>query len=146
MIDINTCLMFYRDWILEKEYLKTDSTWFTYCAAHKTLVTTVALNLPHNRQSFMEVYGATEGSDFYDLFCKNYFDLAGEEFTPDLETYFVPLWQKEGLSPDQIKPFTMRNIPHTTLQDGQELWRISQASNPLSQHRPQDGDRNFQPI
>ncbi len=107
MSDINTCLMFYRDWILEKDYLKTDSTWFTYCAAHKTLVTTVALNLPHNRQSFMEVYGDQEGSEFYDLFCKNYFALAGEDFTTDLETYFEPLWQKEGLTSQQIKPFTI---------------------------------------
>ena len=107
MIDINTCLMFYRDWIMEANYLKTDLTWFTYCAAHKTLVTTVALNLPHNRKSFMEIYGAQEGSSFYDLFCDKYFSLAGEDFTPDLETDFEPLWKKESLTPEQIKPFTI---------------------------------------
>ncbi|RYY14487.1 MAG: hypothetical protein EOO04_30135, partial [Chitinophagaceae bacterium] len=108
MIDINTCLMFYRDWIMEENYLKTDSSWFTYCAAHKTLVTTVALNLPHNRNAFKEIYGETEGAQFFDLFCKNYFALVGEEFTPDQETNFEPLWRKEGLSTAQIKPFTVK--------------------------------------
>ncbi|ULQ53220.1 hypothetical protein [Flavihumibacter fluvii] len=109
MVDINTCLMFYRDWIMEKNYLKTDPTWFTYCAAHKTVVTTVALNLPHNRKSFMEVYGEEEGSAFYDFFCTNYFSLAGERFIEDDhgETDFEPLWKKEGLTPAQIKPFTI---------------------------------------
>jgi len=107
MVDLNTCLMFYRDWIMEANYLKTDSTWFTYCAAHKTLVTTVALNLPHNRNSFKEVYGEKEGSDFYDLFCKNYFALVGEEFTAAEETDFTPLWKIEGFTPAQIKPFTI---------------------------------------
>ncbi len=105
MVDINTSLMFYRDWILEKEYLKTDVSWFTYCAAHKTVVTTVALNLPHNKKSFMEVYGDQEGSVFYDIFVKNYFELAGEEFTKELETDFEPLWKKEGFTREQIKPF-----------------------------------------
>ncbi len=108
MVDLNTCLMFYRDWIYEENYLKTDSSWFTYCAAHKTLVATIALNLPHNRKSFMEVYGNEEGSDFYDEFCKNHFTIFGEEFTKELETDFEPLWKKEGLSPEQIKPFTKK--------------------------------------
>jgi len=106
MVDLNTSLMFYRDWINEENYLKTDASWFTYCAAHKTLVATIALNLPHNRQSFMEVYGAKEGSEFYDEFCKSHYTIFGQEFTEDLETYFEPLWMKEGLTPDQIKPFT----------------------------------------
>ena len=108
MIDINTCLMFYRDWVMEANYLKKDTSWFTYCAAHKTLVATVALNLPHNKNSFMEVYGHKEGAEFYDLFCKNYFEIFGEVFTKELETDFVPLWKKEGLTPGQIKPFTLK--------------------------------------
>lgn len=106
MVDINTCLMFYKDWILEENYLKTDDTWFTYCAAHKTLVTTIALNLPHNEDSFKEVYGNQEGADFFDVFRKNYFELFGEEFTKEFESDFEPLWKKEGFSKDQIKPFT----------------------------------------
>lgn len=111
-IDINTCLMFYRDWIMEKHYLKdkTDTTWFTYCCAHKTLVTTVALNLPHNETSFKEVYGEEEGKAFYDLFVTNYFEIFGERFIEDhhASTHFEPLWKKEGLTPDQIKPFTKK--------------------------------------
>lgn len=108
MVDINTCLMFYKDWIMEKEYLKNDVSWFTYCAAHKTLVTTVALNLPHNEKSFMEIYGAEEGKAFFEIFKTNYFELAGERFIEDDkgETHFEPLWKKEGLTPEQIKPFT----------------------------------------
>ncbi len=107
MVDINTCLMFYRDWILEENYLKTDPTWFTYCAAHKTLVVTVALNLPHNKASFMEVYGQQEGATFWDAFLKNYYELTGYDFTEADETYFEPLWKKEGFTPEQIKPFTL---------------------------------------
>jgi cellobiose-specific phosphotransferase system component IIB len=108
MIDINTCLMFYKDWIMEKDYLKNDPSWFTYCAAHKTLVTTVALNLPHNEKSFMEIYGEKEGKAFFEIFKTNYFELAGERFIEDDkgETNFEPLWKKEGLTPAQIKPFT----------------------------------------
>ncbi len=107
MIDINTCLMFYKDWIMEANYLKTDSSWFTYCAAHKTVVTTVALNLPHNRQAFMDAYGNKEGSDFYDVFCQNHYNILGQEFTANLETHFEPLWKKEGLTQAQIRPFTL---------------------------------------
>jgi hypothetical protein len=107
MIDINTALMFYRDWIMEANYLKTDPSWFTYCAAHKTLVTTVALNLPHNRNAFMDAYGANEGSAFYDIFCKNHYEILGAEFTADLETNFEPLWKKENLTQAQIRPFTI---------------------------------------
>lgn len=107
MVDINTCLMFYRDWILEENYLKKDPTWFTYCAAHKTLVVTVALNLPHNKKSFMEVYGDEEGAAFWDTFLKNYYELTGYDFQKEDETDFEPLWKKEGFTPAQIKPFTL---------------------------------------
>ena len=110
-IDINTALMFYRDWIKEAPYLKdnNDKSWFTYCCAHKTLVTTVGLNLPHNEESFMEVYGAEEGKALYDLFVTNYFEIFGERFIEDhhASTHFEPLWKKEGLTPEQIRPFTL---------------------------------------
>lgn len=108
-VDLNTALMFYRDWIMEKEYLKTDTTWFTYCAAHKTLVTTVGLNLPHNEQSFKEIYGEKEGAEFFEIFVSNYFGIFGERFILDnhADTDFEPLWKKEGLTPEQIRPFTI---------------------------------------
>ena len=104
--DINTALMFYRDWILEKQYLRTDSTWFTYCAAHKTIVANVGLNLPHNLQSFKEIFGEKEGADFFKTFSDFHFATFGVPFTPDLQTTFEPLWKKQGLTPAQIKPFS----------------------------------------
>lgn len=111
-IDINTALMFYRDWIMEKHYLKdnTDTSWFTYCCAHKTLVTTVGLNLAHNEEAFMEIYGEKEGKAFYELFVTNYFEIFGERFIEDhhADTAFEPLWKKEGLTVDQIRPFTKK--------------------------------------
>ena len=113
-VDVNTALMFYKDWIMEAPYLKQDVTWFTYCAAHKTIVLTVALNLPHNKDSFMEVYGAEEGAAFYEALCDNYYQLTGwpfeasEEYgTGSHETHFEPLWKKQGLTPAQIRPFTL---------------------------------------
>jgi len=107
-IDINTALMFYRDWIKFEGYLRNDDTWFTYCAAHKTLVTTVALNLPHNLASFQEVYGEVDGKDLFTRFIKLYSNIIGPDpgFLPVDETNFEPLWKKEGFAPNQISPFT----------------------------------------
>ena len=107
MANLNTALMFYKDWILEKNYLKTDSSWFTFCAAHKTLVATIGMNLPHNPAAFKEVYGEVEGQKFYAAFCKNHFTLRGEEFSEEMQTDFEPLWKKHGLTPAQIRPFTL---------------------------------------
>lgn len=105
-ISINTALMFYRDWVLEDEYLKQDKTWFTYCAAHKTIVANIGLNLPHNEAAFREVYGAGEGSTFWNAFCTNYYELTGYEFADEDQTDFEPLWKKHGLTSEQIKPLT----------------------------------------
>lgn len=108
-VDINTALMFYRDWIKFRRYLRNDDSWFTYCAAHKTLVATIALNLPHNLASFQEVYGKEEGTDLYQRFIKFYSNIIGPDpgFIPENETYFEPLWKKQGFTSDQIKPFTL---------------------------------------
>jgi hypothetical protein len=107
-VDINTALMFYRDWILRKKYLWDDETWYTYCAAHKSLVLTIALNLPHNEDSFKEVYGNKSGKKLYAAFVKNYSNIIGPcpGFTDDDRTFFEPLWKKEQLKPAQIKPFS----------------------------------------
>jgi hypothetical protein len=106
-VDINTALMFYRDWILEKNYLKTETPWFTYCAVHKTLVAYVALNLPHNLNSFKEIYGDEEGEQFFLEFQKNHFQLLGVDFTQAQETDFEPLWKKLNLTREQIRPLTL---------------------------------------
>ncbi len=104
-VNINAALMFYRDWILERHYVRTDVSWFTYCAAHKTVVADIGLNLPHNLAAFKEVYGDKEGADFFDAFSRFHFALFGEEFTADRQTTFEPLWKKQGLTPAQIRPF-----------------------------------------
>ena len=107
--NLNISLMFYRDWIKYEGYLRNDDTWFTYCAAHKTLVANVALNLPHNLQSFQEVYGQEEGSDLFQRFIKLYSNIIGPDpgFVSVNETDFVPLWKQQGFTVEQISPFTL---------------------------------------
>ncbi|MBX7533554.1 hypothetical protein K3165_11530 [Qipengyuania sp. 1XM1-15A] len=100
---LNTAFMFYKDWVLEAQYLRTDSDWFTYCAAHKTLVLNVGLNLPHNVDRFKEVYGATEGAEFFKRFSEFHFDVFGTEFTEALQTEFEPLYQKQGIAPKDAR-------------------------------------------
>ena len=107
MADLNTAFMFYRDWIYEKNYLKTDTSWFTFCAAHKTLVATIGMNLPHNPAAFKEVYGEQGGQEFWEIFCKNHFTLLGLKFDESMQTDFEPLWKKHGLTPEQIRPFKL---------------------------------------
>lgn len=107
MADINTSLMFYRDWITQEHYLREDTSWFTYCAAHKTLVANIAFNLPHNLASFQEVYGAADGTEFWNTFCIYHMEIYGVPFTEDRQTHFTPLWKQQGLTPAQIKPFTL---------------------------------------
>jgi hypothetical protein len=101
-VDLNTTLMFYRDWIKGEAYLKTDPAWATYCAEHKTIVTNVGLNVPHNENSFKEIFGAAEGSALWGDFKKKFKEANGREFTAADETNFEPLWKKEGLKPEQI--------------------------------------------
>lgn len=107
--NLNISLMFYRDWIKYEGYLRNDDTWFTYCAAHKTLVANIALNLPHNLQSFQEVYGQEEGSDLFKRFVKLYSNIIGPDpgFVSVNETDFVPLWKQQGFTVEQISPFTL---------------------------------------
>ncbi len=108
-ININTALMFYRDWILFKGYLREDESWYTYCAAHKTIVVTVAMNLPHNLDSFKEVYGAIEGAQLFEKFKLFYNTYIGPDpgFQTKDETCFKPLWKLQKLTADQIHPFSL---------------------------------------
>lgn len=110
--NLNTSFMFYRDWIKYEGYLRNDDTWFTYCAAHKTLVANIALNLPHNLQAFQEVYGQEEGSDLFERFVKLYSNIIGPDpgFIPVDDTDFIPLWKQQGFTPEQISPFTLEEF------------------------------------
>lgn len=102
-VDLNTTLMFYRDWIKGEAYLKDDPSWHTYCAEHKTIVTNVGLNVPHNENSFKEIFGADEGATLWGQFKDKFKAANGREFTAADETHFEPLWKKEGLKPEQIR-------------------------------------------
>jgi hypothetical protein len=103
-IDINTTMMFYRDWLAGADHLKNDPTWHTYCAEHKTIVTNVMLNLPHNLESFKEVFGDDADKVWGDFKAK-FKETQGREFTAADETHFEPLYKKEGLTGKDISPF-----------------------------------------
>lgn len=101
-VDLNTTLMFYRDWIKGEDYLHDDETWHTYCAEHKTVAVNVGLNVPHNLESFQEIFGA-EGTALWEQFKGKFEELNNRPFTAADETRFEPLWKKEGLTADQIR-------------------------------------------
>lgn len=103
--DLNTTLQFYRDWIKDEPYLKTDPQWATYCAEHKTIATNIGLNVPHNEESFKEIFGA-EGPELFQKFKTKFEEANRRPFTAADETHFEPLWKKEGLTAKQIKPMT----------------------------------------
>jgi subtilisin family serine protease len=102
VVDLNTTLQFYRDWIHDAEYL-TDLSWYTNCANHKTIVVNVMLNLPHNPARFHQIFG-DDGRHLWHDFCHKFRRLTGEEFTEADETEFEPLWHLEGLTADSIRP------------------------------------------
>jgi len=106
---VNAALMYYRDWLMQEDYLMNDPTWYFYCAANKLTVLNIACNLPHNQKSFQEVYGETEGATLWQQFLNRYTNATGFDFYyyPNMETDFTPLWKQEGLSPADITPFTI---------------------------------------
>jgi hypothetical protein len=106
---INAALMYYRDWLMQEDYLMTDTSWYFYCAANKLTVLNIALNLPHNEKAFQEVYGETEGSNLWKQFLLRYTNATGFDFYyyPGMETDFIPLWKQQGLQPSDIVPFTI---------------------------------------
>lgn len=104
--DLNTTLMFYRDWIKNESYLHDDNSWKTYCAEHQTNVVNIGLNLPHNEASFKEVFGKDEGAALWAKYKAKYKEATGKAFTAADETHFTPLWKKAGLDAKQIRPPT----------------------------------------
>ena len=106
--NLNSSLMFYRDWLKSEGYLKTERSWETYCAEHKANVVNVGVNLPHNEASFQEVFGEQEGAELWKTFTEKTYPEThgGEAWKPELETHFEPLWKQDGLTPAQIRPFT----------------------------------------
>ncbi len=102
--DLNSTLMFYRDWIKKEPYTREDSDWATYCAEHKLIVLNAAMNVPNNVDSFKEVFGNQEGAELFAAFKARFEEAKGRPFTKADETYFEPLWKKEGLTAAQIRP------------------------------------------
>src|SRR5262249_2503042 len=70
VFDLNTCLQYYRDWILDAESL-LELDWYTNCAEHKALVINLAVNLPHNPESFDITFGA-DGPELWSAFLRRY--------------------------------------------------------------------------
>ena len=105
---INAALMFYRDWLYQETYLLQDTSWYFYCAANKLTVLNIACNLPHNPTSFKEIYGEKEGGALWNQFLLRYTNATGFPFDyyPNQQTDFTPLWKLQGLTPQQITPFT----------------------------------------
>lgn len=105
---INAALMFYRDWLYQETYLFQDTTWYFYCAANKLTVLNIACNLPHNPTAFKEIYGEKEGEALWNQFLLRYTNATGFPFDyyPNQQTDFTPLWKLQGLTPQQIIPFT----------------------------------------
>lgn len=106
--DVNTALMFFRDWVLEKPYLKEDNSWATYCAEHKNIVRILRMNLPLNEASFKKAFGDAEGAQVWQAWSKpgGAFEQAhGVAWRQDYETHFKPVWERDGFAPEQIRPF-----------------------------------------
>ena len=106
---INAALMYYRDWLMQEDYLRNDPTWYFYCAANKLTVLNIACNLPHNPNAFQEVYGDEAGLQLWQQFLNRYTNVTGFDFYyyPGLQTDFVPLWKQQGLTAADIQPFTI---------------------------------------
>jgi hypothetical protein len=87
IMDVNTALMFARNWILSRglergvipenhelvpprlqEYLGSEE-WTTYCGEHRgSAVNALQFNLSFNKAGFQEVYGADEGAKLWDIY------------------------------------------------------------------------------
>jgi hypothetical protein len=106
VIDINTTLQFYRDTLLDCDYLH-DFSWYTNCANLKTIIVNTFLNLPHNLLSFIQVFG-TDGDKIWQIFKRQFQKISKKPFLPADETEFVPLWQMHGFNEDQIQPLSIR--------------------------------------
>jgi hypothetical protein len=102
---LNTALQFYRDWIRQAEYL-TDLSWFMTCGDHKALVVNIMLNVPHNRNAFRDLFGS-DGESLWSDFRRRFAAVFGREFQLQDETDFEPLWKKERLNVEEIRPLSL---------------------------------------
>ncbi|MBK6688754.1 MAG: hypothetical protein IPG45_30050 [Deltaproteobacteria bacterium] len=106
--DVNTALMFFRDWVLSEPYLKEDNTWATYCAEHKNIVRILRMNLPLNEASFKDAFGEADGAKVWENWSKDggvFQQAHGVAWRKEYETNFKPVWARDGFKPEEIRPF-----------------------------------------
>ena len=94
-VNLKETLGFYKGWLEDEERLRNDPAWATYCAEHQTIVTNVALNVPHNEDSFVEIWGEEDGKRLFALAKEKYRAATGKALK---ETRFEPLWKKDGIT------------------------------------------------
>jgi len=104
-LDLTTTLQYYRDLLRGAEYLE-DLPWYTQCTVHKAIVVNIALNVPHNAAAFAEIFGR-DGDEVWQAFRRRFEAVRGEPFTPQQETAFTPLWQREGLAAADVTPLSL---------------------------------------
>ena len=94
-IDLKTTLGFYEGWLTDEEKLKSDPSWFTYCAEHQTIVTNIGLNVPPNEKAYREIWGDEKGARLFALAKTKYTAATGK---PMPEADFTPLWKTDGIA------------------------------------------------
>lgn len=105
-VDLRTTLMYYRDLLLGRDYLE-DLDWYTNCSVHKLTVINLAVNVPHNRASFLDLFEG-DGERTWKAFTDAYEAEFGTPWDEQLATDFVPLWQLDGLSLADVRPLSER--------------------------------------
>jgi len=94
-VNLKETLGFYKGWIEDEARLRNDPAWATYCAEHQTIVTNIALNVPHNEKAFQEIWGEADGKALFAKAKEKYKAATGKSLK---ETKFEPLWKKDGIA------------------------------------------------
>lgn len=110
-VNLKFVFQFYKDWLLDASYLRTDDTYKTYCAEHVTMVLNIGLNLPQNKASYVAVYGEADGSKLWTVARNKFTAIAGQGMVDQIWDRdggidFVPLYEKNGISDSQAKDET----------------------------------------
>lgn len=90
--------------------IREDETWHTYCAEHATIITDLALNVPHNLEWYQKIWprkvtaleseehkGRVLGEVLFESAQQRYRTLTGEDLPLVEAGAFTPLWQQEGI-------------------------------------------------
>jgi len=102
-INLKFVFQFFKDWLLDAPYLRSDDTYKTYCAEHVALVVNVGLNLPQNQASYIAVYGQEDGTKLWNIARTKFAQIAGSAMVQqvwdrDGGIDFTPLYEKNGVT------------------------------------------------